>query len=84
MFTLAEFYLALARIPCSPRVAPFEANRFLDEKIFPYFEIVALSETDHRAVIGSCANAGMAGAGFKGNGGQDHRAVSLSDIALLP
>ena len=60
--SLAEFYAVVTRAPFTPRVPPFEANRFLDEKIFPFFEIVPLSETDYRNVIGNCANAGTAGA----------------------
>ena len=40
---LAEFYSVITRTPFSPRIPPFEAQRILDENIFPCFEIIALS-----------------------------------------
>ena len=55
---LAEFYSVITRTPFSPRIPPFEAQRILDENIFPCFEIIALSESDYRTVLRNCANAG--------------------------
>ena len=56
---LAEFYSVVTRTPFSPRVQPLVANLFLQDNVYPYFEIVALSEADYRTVLGNCANAGM-------------------------
>lgn len=58
---LAEFYSVLTRAPFTPRVHPAEAGRFLDDNILPYFEIVALSADDYRAVLYSCSNASLIG-----------------------
>jgi predicted nucleic acid-binding protein len=58
---LAEFYSVLTRAPFTPRVHPTEAGRFLDDNILPYFELVALSANDYKAVIRSCASAGLIG-----------------------
>lgn len=58
---LAEFYSVLTRAPFTPRVHPAEAGRFLDDNILPYFEIVALSADDYRAVLHSCSNASLIG-----------------------
>ena len=58
---LAEFYSVLPRAPFTPRVHPAEAGRFLDDNILPYFELVALSVSDYKAVLRSCANAGLIG-----------------------
>jgi predicted nucleic acid-binding protein len=58
---LAEFYGVLTRAPYSPRVHPMEAKGFLEDFVYPYFEIVALGETDYRTVIANIANAGLAG-----------------------
>ena len=55
---LAEFYSVITRTPFSPRIPPLEAQRILDENIYPCFEIVALSESDYRTVLRNCANAG--------------------------
>jgi predicted nucleic acid-binding protein len=58
---LAEFYSVLTRAPFTPRVHPAEAGRFLHDNILPYFELVALSANDYKAVLRSCANAGLVG-----------------------
>ena len=58
---LAEFYSVLTRAPFTPRVHPAEAGRFLDDNILPYFELIALSADDYKAVLRSCTNAGLAG-----------------------
>ena len=58
---LAEFYTVITRLPYSPRVQPLEAHHFLDEHIFPYFELVALTETDYRTVLGNATRAGQVG-----------------------
>ena len=58
---LTEFYSVLTRAPFTPRVHPAEAGRFLDDNILPYFELVALSVSDYKAVLRSCANAGLIG-----------------------
>jgi len=58
---LAEFYSVITRAPFTPRVHPAEAGRFLDDNILPYFELVALSADDYKAVVRSCVNAGLRG-----------------------
>ena len=58
---LAEFYSVLTRAPCTPRVHPAEAGRFLNDNILPYFELIALSAEDYKAVLRSCASAGLIG-----------------------
>ena len=58
---LAEFYSVLTRAPFIPRVHPSEASRFLDDNVLPYFELIALSGSDYKAVLRSCANAGLIG-----------------------
>jgi predicted nucleic acid-binding protein len=58
---LAEFYSVLTRAPFTPRVHPTEAGRFLDDNVLPYFELVALSANDYKAVLRSCAAAGVIG-----------------------
>lgn len=58
---LAEFYSVLTRTPSTPRVHPAEAGRFLDDNVLPYFHVVALSAADYKAVLRSCANAGVIG-----------------------
>ena len=58
---LAEFYSVLTRAPFTPRVHPAEAGRFLDDNILPYFELNALSAEDYKAVLRSCASAGVIG-----------------------
>jgi predicted nucleic acid-binding protein len=58
---LAEFYSVLTRAPFTPRVHPTEAGRFLDDNIFPYFELIALSADDYKAVLRSSTNAGLIG-----------------------
>jgi predicted nucleic acid-binding protein len=58
---LAEFYSVLTRAPFTPRVHPAEAGRFLDDNILPYFELIALSADDYRAVLSSCARLGLIG-----------------------
>jgi predicted nucleic acid-binding protein len=58
---LAEFYSVLTRAPFSPRVHPAEAGRFLDDNILPYFELIALSADDYKAVLRSGANNGLIG-----------------------
>jgi predicted nucleic acid-binding protein len=58
---LAEFYSVITRAPFTPRVHPAEAGRFLDDNILPYFEVVALSAADYKAVLRSCAGAGWMG-----------------------
>jgi len=61
---LAEFYSVITRAPFHPRVHPTEAGRFLDENILPYFELVALSAHDYKAVLHSCTSAGLIGGLF--------------------
>ena len=58
---LAEFYAVLTRAPFTPRVHPAEAGRFLDVNILPYFELIALSADDYKAVHRACTNAGVVG-----------------------
>jgi predicted nucleic acid-binding protein len=58
---LAEFYSVLTRAPFTPRVHPAEAGRFLDDNILPYFELIALSASDYKAVLRACAKAGLIG-----------------------
>ena len=58
---LAEFYSVLTRAPFSPRVHPAEAGRFLEDNILPHFELVALSPHDYKAVLSTCAKAGLVG-----------------------
>lgn len=58
---LAEFYSVLTRAPFTPRVHPTEAGRFLDDNVLPYFELIALSASDYKAVLRSCASAGLIG-----------------------
>lgn len=58
---LAEFYSVLTRAPFTPRIHPAEAGRFLDDNILPYFELVALSADDYKAVLRSCTNDGLIG-----------------------
>lgn len=60
-YGLAEFYSALTRAPFTPRVHPAEAGRFLDDNVLPYFELIALSASDYKAVLRSCTNAGLIG-----------------------
>ena len=58
---LAEFYSVLTRAPFTPRVHPAEAGRFLDDNVLPYFELITLSASDYKAVLRSCASAGLIG-----------------------
>jgi predicted nucleic acid-binding protein len=58
---LAEFYSVLTRAPFAPRIHPAEAGRFLDDNILPFFELVALSVDDYKAVLHSCSIAGLVG-----------------------
>jgi predicted nucleic acid-binding protein len=58
---LAEFYSVITRAPFTPRVHPAEAGRILDENILPFFELVALSAGDYKAVLRSCSAAGIIG-----------------------
>jgi predicted nucleic acid-binding protein len=58
---LAEFYSGLTRAPFIPRVHPAEAGRLLDDNILPYFELIALTADDYKAILRSCANAGLIG-----------------------
>ena len=58
---LAEFYSVITRAPFVPRVHAAEANRFLEENILPYFELVELTREDYRSVIRSCADASLIG-----------------------
>ena len=58
---LAEFYSVLTRAPFSPRVHPAEAGRLLNENILPYFQLIALSAQDYKAVLRSCSSAGLIG-----------------------
>jgi predicted nucleic acid-binding protein len=58
---LAEFYSVLTRAPFTPRVHPAEAGRFLDDNVLPYFELLALSVDDYKAVLRSCTLAGLIG-----------------------
>jgi predicted nucleic acid-binding protein len=58
---LAEFYSVLTRAPFTPRVHPTEAGRFLEDNVLPYFELIALSVNDYKAVLRSCAAAGLIG-----------------------
>lgn len=58
---LAEFYAVLTRAPFTPRVHPAETARFLEDNVLPYFELIALSAKDYRAVLSSCAAAGLIG-----------------------
>jgi predicted nucleic acid-binding protein len=58
---LAEYYSVITRAPFVPRVHAAEAGRFLDDNIFPYFELVALSSGDYKAVLRSSSKAGLIG-----------------------
>jgi predicted nucleic acid-binding protein len=58
---LAEFYSVLTRAPFTPRVHPTEAGRFLEDNVLTYFELIALSVNDYKAVLRSCAAAGLIG-----------------------
>jgi predicted nucleic acid-binding protein len=58
---LAEFYSVLTRAPFIPRVHPAEAGRFLEDNILPHFELVTLSPNDYKAVLSTCAQAGLVG-----------------------
>ena len=58
---LAEFYSVLTRAPFTPRIHPAEAGRFLDDNILPHFELVVLTAGDYKAVLRSCASAGLIG-----------------------
>lgn len=58
---LAEFYSVLTRAPFVPRIHPAEAGRFLNDNILPYFELIALSANDYKAVLRSCASSGLIG-----------------------
>ena len=58
---LAEFYAVLTRAPFTPRVHPAEAGRILDDNILPYFELIALSAGDYKAVLRSSTRAGLMG-----------------------
>lgn len=58
---LAEFYSVITRAPFTPRVHPAEAGRFLDDNILPYFELIALSADDYRAVLRSSTSSGLIG-----------------------
>jgi len=59
---LAEYYSVITRAPFVPRVHPAEAGRFLDDNILPYFELVALSAGDYKAVLRTSSKAGLIGA----------------------
>lgn len=61
---LAEFYSVITRAPFTPRVHPAEAGRFLNDNILPYFELIALSAQDYKAVLRSCTDAGLIGGLF--------------------
>ena len=59
---LAEYYSVLTRAPFNPRVHPLEAERFLNDNILPYFDLIPLSAEDYKAVLTSCAKVGLIGA----------------------
>jgi predicted nucleic acid-binding protein len=58
---LAEFYSVLTRAPLTPRVHPAEAGRVLDDNILPYFELIALSADDYKAVLRFSTDSGLVG-----------------------
>ena len=58
---LAEFYSVLTRAPFTPRIHPAEAGRILGDNILPYFELIALSAKDYKAVLRASTNAGLIG-----------------------
>jgi predicted nucleic acid-binding protein len=58
---LAEYYSVITRAPFAPQVHPTEAGRFLDENVLPYFELLAISVDDYKAVLKSCSAAGLIG-----------------------
>ena len=58
---LAEYYSVITRAPFVPRVSSAEAGRFLDDNVLPYFELIALSAGDYKAVLRSCSKAGLIG-----------------------
>ncbi len=58
---LAEYYSVITRAPFRTRVHPSEAGRLIEENILPHLELVVLSASDYKAVIRSCAKAGLIG-----------------------
>jgi predicted nucleic acid-binding protein len=61
---LAEFYSVITRAPFNPRVHPAEVGRFLDDNIIPYFELIAFTAQDYKAVLRSCTAGGLIGGLF--------------------
>jgi len=47
----------MTRAPFAPR----EAGRFLEENVLSYFEVLAVSVDDYKAVLKSCSAAGLIG-----------------------
>jgi predicted nucleic acid-binding protein len=58
---LAEYYSVITRAPFVPRVSSAEAGRFLEDNVLPYFDLIALSAGDYKAVLRSCSKAGLIG-----------------------
>ncbi len=58
---LAEFYSVMTRAPFTPRIHPAEAGRFLEDNVLPFFELIALTAADYKAVLRSSVNAGSTG-----------------------
>ena len=58
---LAEYYSVITRAPFTPRVHPADAGRLIDENILPFVELITLEPDDYKAVLRSCAAAGLVG-----------------------
>ena len=58
---LAEYYSVITRAPFTTRIHPAEAGRFLEDNILPFFELVALTAADYKAVLRSSVTAGLIG-----------------------
>lgn len=59
--SLAELYSVLTRTPFRPRIHPAEAGRFLEEGIFPFFEVVSWTDEDYRLTLRASANLSLIG-----------------------
>lgn len=59
--TLAELYSVLTTLPVSPRIAPAEVRRMIEENIERHATIMPLSARDYADVIRQLSEAGMSG-----------------------
>lgn len=49
--SLAEVYSTLTKLPIYPKISPVLAEKLILEDIIPYFQIIALDQTDYRTVL---------------------------------